>query len=92
MVLHLHFHLAILVVVEGAQRLVQMQYLYYCTHLLFKNTYSACVGAYLDGEALVTNLTDNIEYLKIEDSPYGTLALNYVCEEMYLLSNNTGVC
>lgn len=92
MALHLPFHLAILGVVEGSQQLAQARYIYYTTRLLIDNAYYACVGQHLDGQALATNLTKNIDYFKINESAQGGAALPLVWEQVYYLGNATGVC
>ncbi|CAO2653794.1 Nn.00g032050.m01.CDS01 [Neocucurbitaria sp. VM-36] len=92
MALHLPFHLAILGVVEGSQQLVQARYIYFSKEKLLHEAWYRCVGNHLDGQALTTNLTKNIEYFKINQSAQGTLALDYVYREIYLLGNTTNVC
>jgi hypothetical protein len=78
MALHLPSHLAILGVVEGSQHLAQARCIYYNTQILFTRARYGCVGQHLDGHALASNLTKTIDYLKINESARGTLALHYV--------------
>jgi hypothetical protein len=92
MALHLPFHLGILGVVEGAQQLVQARYIYYSIDILGSKTYEACVEQHLDGKALANSLSKVISYFKINESARGTLALDFVYEQIYILGNNTGVC
>lgn len=92
MALHLPFHLAILGVVEGSQQLAQARYIYHTTDMLINNAYYACVGQHLDGQALASNLTKNINYFKLNESAQGLNALSLVWDEVYLLGNETGVC
>ncbi|OAL02009.1 hypothetical protein IQ06DRAFT_346610 [Phaeosphaeriaceae sp. SRC1lsM3a] len=92
MALHLPFHLAMLGVVEGSQQLAQARYIYHNTRLLISNAYYACVGQHLEGQALASNLTKNIDYFKINESAQGEAALNLVWDQVYFLGNNTGVC
>lgn len=92
MALHLPFHLGILGVVEGAQQLVQAHYIYHSIEILGTKTYDACVKEHLDGEALTKSLFKAIKYFKINDSARGTLALDYVYEQIYILGNDTDVC
>jgi hypothetical protein len=92
MALHLPFHLGILGVVEGAQQLVQARYIYYSIEILGSKTYEACVEQHLDGKALASSLTKAISYFKINESARGTLALEYVYEQINILGNDTGVC
>lgn len=92
MALHLPFHLAILGVVEGAQQLAQARYIYHSFDRIIYNAYYACVGQHLDGQALASNLTRNIDYFKINESAQGQMALGLVWDEVYYLGNETGVC
>jgi uncharacterized membrane protein len=92
MALHFPFHLAILGVVEGAQQLAQARYIHYTGEMLIKKAQYGCVSQNLDGQALVDDLTKNIEYFKLNESAQGTLALDFVWKEIYLLGNETGVC
>lgn len=92
MALHLPFHLAILGVVEGTQQLVQARYVYATITVLLSNAWKACVGANLEGEALVGNLTRNIQSFKIDESARGLLALPSVYQEIYNLGNISDVC
>lgn len=92
MALHLPYHLAILGVVEGSQQLAQARYIYYGAQNLFYNALHACNGKHLDGAALASNLTKNIEYFKLNESARGTIALGFVYEQIDFLGNDTGVC
>jgi hypothetical protein len=92
MALHLPFHLAILGVVEGSQQLAQARYIYYNTELMQSKAWYGCVGQHLDGQALTSNLTKNIEYFKMNESARGTIALESVYREIYILGNTTNVC
>ncbi|KAH7089530.1 bacterial low temperature requirement A protein-domain-containing protein [Paraphoma chrysanthemicola] len=90
--LHLPFHLAILGVVEGAQQLAQARYIYYNTSVMIMKAWYGCVGQHLDGQALASNLTKNIEYFKMNESARGTIALETVYDQIYILGNTTNVC
>jgi hypothetical protein len=92
MALHLPFHLAILGVAEGSVQLAQARYIYYSTEIMARQASYDCATQHLDGQALTSALITNVEYFKINESAQGTLALNYVWNEVYILGNTTGVC
>jgi hypothetical protein len=92
MALHLPFHLAILGVAEGSVQLAQARYIYYSTEIMARQASHDCVTSHLDGQALTIALFTNVEYFKINESAQGTLALDYVWNEVYTLGNTTGVC
>jgi hypothetical protein len=87
MSLHLFLHLGILGVVEGAQQLAQARYIYYSSTIMIQKAMDSCITKHLNGSALATSLTDNINYFKLNESARGTLALNYVWEQVYLIGN-----
>lgn len=92
MSLHLFLHLGILGVVEGAQQLAQARYIYYSSTIMVQKAMDSCVTKHLNGSALASSLTNNINYFKLNESARGTLALNYVWEQVYLLGNSSNVC
>lgn len=92
MSLHLFLHLGMLGVVEGAQQLAQARYIYYSSTVMFRKAMDSCITKHLDGSALASSLIDNINYFKLNESARGTLALNYVWEQVYILGNTTDVC
>ncbi|KAL6708053.1 hypothetical protein ACN47E_003487 [Coniothyrium glycines] len=92
MALHLPFHLAILGVVEGSQQLAQARYIYFNMETLHHKVADACSIGHLDGQVLATSLTKIVEYFKVNESARGTLALDYVWPQVYLLGNETGIC
>jgi hypothetical protein len=92
MALHFPLHLSVLGVAEGAQHMALARYLYRCAEDFAENTWRACVGAHLDGEALAHNLTWSIQHFKLNESARGNDALQLVMGQIQMLGNLSDVC
>ncbi|KAH8586366.1 bacterial low temperature requirement A protein-domain-containing protein [Bisporella sp. PMI_857] len=90
--LHFPLHIGVVGVLEGSQQIAIGRYIFKSFVKIENDIHEFCVKQHLDGTALANALTQVMKELKLEDKLESRDQAALIMQELYNLTNVTGIC